>query len=229
MRAAHTVAQVRAAESALRATLPDGALMQRAAYGLSTAIAALLGRVYGARVLLLVGSGGNGGDALYAGGMLARRGARVEAILLSEDTHVGGLEALLQAGGRVVSTASASRPDVVVDGILGIGGRPGLRAGALAAVRALAGTPMVAVDVPSGVEVDTGRLPGSHVSADLTVTFGTHKVAHLVEPAASACGVVHLVDIGLELNDASVVALQAEDVAAMVPTPSSSAQKYTRG
>ncbi len=229
MRAAHTVEQVRAAESALMATLPDGALMQRAAYGLSTAIAALLGRVYGARVLLLVGSGGNGGDTLYAGGMLARRGARVEAILLSEGTHVGGLEALLQAGGRVVSTASASRPDVVVDGILGIGGRPGLRAGALAAVRALAGTPTVAVDVPSGVEVDTGRLPGSHVSADLTVTFGTHKVAHLVEPAASACGVVHLVDIGLELSDASVVALQAEDVAAMVPTPSSSAQKYTRG
>ncbi|HEY2637389.1 MAG TPA: NAD(P)H-hydrate dehydratase, partial [Solirubrobacteraceae bacterium] len=65
--------------------------------------------------------------------------------------------------------------------------------------------------------------------ADLTVTFGTHKVCHLVEPAASACGVVHLVDLGLDLPDADVTALQDADVAALLPRPGPEAQKYARG
>ena len=72
MRHAHTVEQVREAERALMARLPEGALMQRAAAGLCHAVLDLLGTAYGARVLLLVGSGDNGGDALFAGAMLAR-------------------------------------------------------------------------------------------------------------------------------------------------------------
>ena len=128
MRHAHTVEQVRAAEHALMATLPDGALMQRAAAGLAYAVTDLMGGAYGRRVLLLVGSGDNGGDALYAGAMLARRGCGVEAWLLGGDAHPAGLEALMKAGGRVVAEPGR-RPDVVVDGIVGIGGRPGLRAG----------------------------------------------------------------------------------------------------
>ena len=84
MRTAYSVETVRAAERALMARLPDGALMQRAAAGLAAACADLLrrsGRVYGSRVVLLVGSGDNGGDALYAGARLARRGAGVRAVL----------------------------------------------------------------------------------------------------------------------------------------------------
>src|SRR5918995_1432698 len=77
MRLAHTVEQVREAERALMATLPEGALMQRAAAGLAYAVLDLLGSAYGRRVVLLVGSGDNGGDALYAGAMLARRGCAV--------------------------------------------------------------------------------------------------------------------------------------------------------
>src|SRR5690606_16858835 len=82
VRAAHPVEQVRAAEAALMARLPEGTLMQRAATGLATAVADLLGSVYGRRVLLLVGRGDNGGDALHAGARLARRGAAVEAVAL---------------------------------------------------------------------------------------------------------------------------------------------------
>ncbi len=67
MRSAHTVEQVRAAEAALMARLPEGTLMQRAATGLAVAISNFLGGTYGARVVLLIGSGDNGGDALYAG------------------------------------------------------------------------------------------------------------------------------------------------------------------
>lgn len=219
--------QVRAAEAQLMARLPEGALMQRAAAGLAYAVMDLLGSAYGRRVLLLVGSGDNGGDALYAGALLARRGAQVEAWLLSDHAHEGGRTALCGAGGRIV--AEAGRPEVVVDGIVGIGGRPGLRPEAQDALQAVEGIPMVAVDTPSGVDVDTGEVDGPHVTADVTVTFGTHKVAHLVDPAAAACGVVHLVDLGLELGDGAVEALQPKDVAALLPRPKPDAQKYARG
>ncbi|MCW2766796.1 MAG: carbohydrate kinase, YjeF related protein [Nocardioides sp.] len=239
MRWAHTVEQVRAAEEELMATLPEGALMQRAAHGLAYAVLDLLGSAYGRRVLLLVGAGNNGGDALYAGAVLARRGCQVEAWLLSERAHAGGVQALRAAGGRVVGpttprgafsgTRPVPAPDVVVDGIVGIGGRPGLRPEAVAALELVQGIPVVAVDTPSGVDVDTGEVAGPHVQATVTVTFGTHKVAHLVDPAAAASGAVTLIDIGLELPPAAVEALQADDVARLLPRPPREAQKYTRG
>ena len=231
---AHGVEQVRAAEAALMARVPDGTLMQRAAYGLATVVADLLRAdggpgLYGARILLLVGSGDNGGDALYAGSLLARRGAQVEAVLLGSRAHEPALGALLARGGRVVALEEAHAPDLVVDGIVGIGGRPGLRAGADAAVGRFPEAAVVAVDVPSGVGVDTGELVGPHVRADVTVTFGTHKVCHLIDPAAEAAGVVTLVDIGLDLPDPEATALQAEDVARLLPVPGPFDHKYTRG
>ena len=124
MRQAWRVADVRAAEQELMATLPPGTLMQRAAAGLARRCALLLddgGGVYGAQVLLLVGSGDNGGDALYAGALLARRGVQVRAILLRPDqVHLAGLAALRAAGGRTVPDLP-DRADLVVDGIVGIG------------------------------------------------------------------------------------------------------------
>ncbi|MBA2774683.1 MAG: NAD(P)H-hydrate dehydratase [Nocardioidaceae bacterium] len=228
MRNAYTVEDVRAAEAALMQTLPEGTLMQRAAAGLAAVCADFLGGMYGARVLLLVGSGGNGGDALYAGALMARRGARVEAVLLGEHAHEGGLAALLSASGRVVTTPGAA--DVVVDGIVGIGARGGLRDDAAALVAGI-DAPVIAVDAPSGVDVDTGRVDGPHVSADVTVTFGAAKIGLFVEPAASAAGVVEVVDIGCEphLGAPAVEVLQAVDVQRLIPVPDPSAHKYTRG
>ncbi len=229
MRHAHTVAQVREAEAELLAALPEGTLMQRAATGLATATADFLGRVYGARVLLVVGSGDNGGDALWAGARLARRGARVEAICLSSKPHPTGTPAFLAAGGTVVTTETAAEPEVIIDGVVGIGGNPGLRPEAVAAFESFPGVPVIACDIPSGVDVDTGRLAGPAARADLTVTFGTHKIAHLVEPAAANCGVIELIDIGLSLPPAPVESLQAADVAALLPVPMPTDHKYTRG
>ena len=228
---AHTVEDVRRSEAAAMVRLPEGALMQRAAAGLAAAVLDLLGGGYGRRVLLLVGSGDNGGDALFAGSRLAARGARVEALLLGSSVHEAGLAALRGAGGRSSRDADdlEQRPDVLVDAIVGIGGRAGLRPEAEAALARFEGVPVVAVDVPSGVDVDTGRADGSHVTADLTVTFGTHKVAHLVDPAASVCGALHLVDLGLDLPEPAVEALQPADVRALLPRPEGSSQKYTRG
>ena len=228
MRNAYTVDDVRAAEAALMQTLPDGTLMQRAAAGLAAVCADFLGGMYGARVLLLVGSGGNGGDALYAGALMARRGAQLEAVLLGGHTHVGGLAALRRAGGRVVTTPGAA--DLVVDGIVGIGTRGGLRDDAATLVSTL-DAPVIAVDAPSGVDVDTGQVDGPHVSADVTVTFGAAKIGLFVEPAASAAGVVEVVDIGLapHLGAPAVEVLQAVDVQQLIPVPGPSAHKYTRG
>lgn len=179
MRTAYSVETVRAAERELMARLPEGALMQRAAAGLAVACGELLGKVYGSRVVLLVGSGDNGGDALYAGARLARRGAGVVAVPLSpERAHQGGLAALRAAGGRVSDDAlrDIGRADLVVDGIVGIGGRGGLRPeAAQLASAAWESAPVVAVDLPSGVDADSGEVHGDAVQADATVTFGAYK------------------------------------------------------
>jgi ADP-dependent NAD(P)H-hydrate dehydratase / NAD(P)H-hydrate epimerase len=233
MRAVHGVAEVRDAEAALMARLPDGALMQRAAAGLARRCAAMVSRVYGARVVLLVGSGDNGGDALYAGARLARRGARVHALLTGERAHPGGLAALLAAGGRVDGEAGRlfADADLVVDGVLGIGGRGALRepAAGWAAAAARGRASVVAVDIPSGVDADSGRVAGAAVRADVTVTFGTRKPGLVMSPGASYAGLVECVDIGLQLPTAELSMLDADDVAALIPQPNAASNKYSRG
>jgi hydroxyethylthiazole kinase-like uncharacterized protein yjeF len=243
MRQAWRVSDVRAAEKALMATLPEGTLMQRAAAGLARRCVLLLtqdGGVYGAEVLLLVGSGDNGGDALYAGALLAARGARVRALLLSPDrVHLAGLAALRRAGGFTVRDLP-DRADLVLDGIVGIGASGGLRPDAAAIVGTLAGlcgrrgqrALVVAVDVPSGVAVDTGDVPGDAVTADVTVTFGCLKPAHVVGAAATRAGQVELVDIGLGATlrgDPAIRVPDASDIAGWWPRPGADSDKYTRG
>ncbi|MFC4563544.1 NAD(P)H-hydrate dehydratase [Nocardiopsis mangrovi] len=245
MRQAHTVDTVRAAENRLMARLPDGALMRRAAGALATVCSRMLPRVYGARVVLLVGSGDNGGDALYAGTNLARRGASVRAVLAGSRVHEAGLAALRGAGGRALSVrgeeeqaradaeAEIAAADLIVDGLLGIGGRGGLRAphSALAACAEGASAPVVAVDLPSGIDADTGAVEGAAVRADVTVTFGTHKPGLFVDPGAERAGVVEFADIGLgpELPFARLEVPQAADIAALLPSPGREADKYRRG
>ncbi|MDQ0776769.1 hydroxyethylthiazole kinase-like uncharacterized protein yjeF [Streptomyces aurantiacus] len=238
MRTAYSVDTVRAAERELMARLPDGTLMQRAAAGLAAACADLLGRVYGSRVVLLVGSGDNGGDALYTGARLAKRGAGVTAVLLTPDrTHPAGLAALRRAGGTVVrgpehAEAPIRRAHLVIDGIVGIGGKGGLRpdAAPLADLAQESRAAVVAVDLPSGVDAGTGEVRGAAVRADLTVTLGTHKPGLLVDPAREYAGSVRLVDIGLALpGDPELEALQHADVAALLPVPGAESDKYRRG
>jgi len=230
---------VRAAEAALMAILPDGALMQRAAAGLAVHCGRLLRRVYGARVAVLVGAGDNGGDALYAGARLAGRGARVTAVLLDpQRAHQGGLAALRDRGGRVGGADSAAlaavrHADLVLDGIVGIGGSGGLRpAAAELAAAAAGGDPVrVAVDLPSGVDADTGAVPGEAFQAQVTVTFGCLKPGLLVGAGAGHAGEVRLVDIGLgpHLPPPRVRVLEPVDVAGLLPVPGPADDKYTRG
>ena len=150
--------------AALMARLPEGTLMQRAASGLAATCAQLLGGVCRSRIVLLVGSGDNGGDALYAGARLAHRGARVDALLVGSRTHEVGPCAAAAAGGQVAQDAAVvDRADLVIDGILGIGGRGGLRppVDEVAERVSASACAVVAVDVPSeGRRVDRpGRGP----------------------------------------------------------------------
>jgi hydroxyethylthiazole kinase-like uncharacterized protein yjeF len=234
----HTAAGVRTAEEVLLARSREGALMQRAATGLATVCLRLLGSPYGRRVVALVGSGNNGGDALFAGAHLSGRGAQVTAVLLDpERAHAAGLDTLRRAGGRAVDTgrgaALAARADLVLDGILGIGGRGGLRpeAARLADAAATGAAITVAVDVPSGVDADTGAVEGAALAAMHTVTFGAVKLGLVVGAGRAHAGEVHLVDIGLgpHLPPPAAFRLTDADAAARLPLPAADDDKYSQG
>lgn len=231
MRCYYSAEAIREAEAPLLASLPDGALMRRAAFGLATEIIGELidrtGGVVGRRVCAVVGSGDNGGDALWAATFLRRRGVAVDSVLLNPDrTHRKALAAFTKSGGRRVESIS-SATDLVIDGVVGISGVGPLRPAAaeVFAAATAAVIPVVAVDIPSGIDVATGAISGAAVRAVLTVTFGGLKPVH----ALADCGRVALVDIGLDLPDTDVLSFQADDVAARWPVPSTRDDKYTQG
>jgi ADP-dependent NAD(P)H-hydrate dehydratase / NAD(P)H-hydrate epimerase len=245
MRQAYGVDTIRGHEAAAIAQVGEDTLMQRAASGLAAAVARaagrLRGRVYGARILVLVGPGNNGGDALFAGARLARRGAAVTAVRCLGTPHPRGLAALQTAGGRLVDLAdldlaASSETDLVVDGVLGIGGRPGLPDDVARLAREVSGNsiPTVAVDLPSGVGADTGAVPGEAFWATSTVTFGELKPCHLIEPARQRCGEVEVVDIGLGSipsgsSDLWLRQFDESDLAMGWPYPDARSDKYSRG
>jgi ADP-dependent NAD(P)H-hydrate dehydratase / NAD(P)H-hydrate epimerase len=237
VRPAYAVDTVRAAERALLAELPDGTLMQRAATGLAAICASLLDPVYGARVTVLAGNGDNGGDALYAGAILASRGAVVTAVTPDGKVHEAGLRALSQAGGRVRQSMPGQDADLIIDGLLGIGGHGGLREPFAALAReterqrqADRATTVVAVDLPSGIDADTGVVDGVAITADVTVTFGVIKPGLLIDPGASRAGTVQLIDIGLSpAGSPAAQAPQREDIATLLPRPTAESDKYRRG
>jgi len=206
----YTAAQIRAAEAPLLAAgVP---LMQRASAALAREVRALLGHD-DARVLLLVGSGNNGADALYAGAILAEGGADVTIVRTGDRVHAAALESALAAGAHDPGAGGptpaevaglAASVDLVVDGILGTGtgANPALRGRGrelVAAVLAAGATaPVVAVDIPSGIGPDDGSVPDPCVlRATLTVTFGGYKAGLLLDPARGYAGEVRLIDIGL--------------------------------
>jgi hydroxyethylthiazole kinase-like uncharacterized protein yjeF len=231
MRHYYTADEIREAEAPLLASLPEGGLMRRAAFGLATAIVRelvqLTGGISGRRVCAVVGSGDNGGDALWAATFLCRRGVAAAAVQLNpERTHKAALAAFTRAGGAVVESVPAAT-DLVIDGVVGISGSGPLRAGAAEVFAAVdqAGIPVVAVDIPSGIDVQTGAADGPHVHATLTVTFGGLKPVH----ALGDCGRVELVDIGLDLPSTDMLGFDATDVAARWPKPGPKDDKYTQG
>ncbi|WP_422933856.1 NAD(P)H-hydrate dehydratase [Sinomonas sp. P47F7] len=223
-----TGTQIREAERPLLERGRGPELMARAAHGLYRVLVAELlrtrGRLYGARAAAVVGKGNNGGDALFALAELAGRGVRTTAVLTSGVAHPGGLAAFTAAGGRVERALPPA--DVTIDAVLGTGASgdftpPLPRPDGL----------VVACDLPSGLDADTGVASAGVWPVDVTVTFGALKTGLLVGRGRALAGRIEVVDIGLRpyFVQPDAFVLEEADVAALLPRPRDDWHKYTRG
>ena len=188
----------------------------------------------------LVGPGNNGADTLFAIARLAKRGFETAAVCVDTSASQVQTEAADLARARGVrllddgpeALTAISRAEVVLDGITGIGGRPGLPPFARPWVDAIRDRAwVISVDTPSGQPVEGGDALADAVFADETVTFGAPKPVHLLPPTEAACGVLTVIDIGLDLTDATpaVVRVTPDDVPLLWPTPGPDDDKYSRG
>lgn len=241
---AYAVQQVRDAEAALMAGLPDGELMARAASALAELTWTRAQQRGAHSVVVLAGGGNNGGDALYAAAQLADR-LRVDVVTVTDQPHAGGVDAVAQAAVPVhrVAEDADSLPDqvtgllreadLVLDGLLGIGGRSGLRGGMAALAAAVVpGSYIIAVDLPSGADPMGLQRLDVALFADETVTFGVPKPVHLLPATESAVGRLSVVDIGLQISASLSPAVQRferSDVRSWWPVPGPGDDKYSRG
>ncbi|GAA5166301.1 bifunctional ADP-dependent NAD(P)H-hydrate dehydratase/NAD(P)H-hydrate epimerase [Ornithinimicrobium tianjinense] len=251
----YAVEDVRAAEARVRAGLPYGELMLRAARALAEVVKERAAERGATRVVVLAGPGDNGGDALHAAALLAG-GLSVTAVGIGKELHARGFAAATRAGvlvHRTDPTAPLPRlvhellagADLVVDGLLGTGARPGLRGAMAEAIDAVPDTAyLLSVDLPSGADPaglkSAGKTPlgdplsGPRVSdvahADETVTLALLKPAHLLPATESSIGRLMLADIGVQTTrPPAVERLEAQDVAELWPVPGPQDHKYTRG
>ena len=208
-------------------------LMESAGRAVARTALAVAGGAYGRRAVVVCGKGNNGGDGFVAARTLARMGARAEVVLLADPGLLSGATALnygrlAAAGVRVAPFSEAllqrrlSRADVVLDAVFGTGfrGRPeGDHAKAIDALNRSTAA-VVAVDIPSGVNGETGGVDGDAVSADVTVTFGAAKPGLLLFPGAGHAGVLEVVDIGFpaDLVQSDLVMVEESDMAALLPS-----------
>ena len=206
-----TAAQMRRLEqAAVEAGVSLDELMENAGRAVGDEVAAKLGNAAGSRVVVLVGPGNNGGDGLVAAARLAQRGAAVEAFVVAGSGDPAGKRSAAEASGvriesvidepgiQVLSSVSASA-DVVIDAVLGTGasrpiGDPLGRA--LAAVRQ-SGAPVVAVDLPTGMNADTGQFDPNGIRADLTLMLANPKIGPVIEASNGHCGEIKVLDIGI--------------------------------
>lgn len=259
MQDAYTGTQIREAERPLLEAGEGPHLMARAAHGLFARIRELTESARNAdpagevRVVGLVGKGNNGADTLFALAEAARSGLSTTAILAFSAAHPEALADFEAAGGDVLelradtlerAVAACESSEIVVDGVLGTGARGGLDGIIADLVRALRHDDrhyddrwftVVACDVPSGVDADTGEVTPPVLRADHTVTFGAHKLGLWVDPGAAHSGAVSVVDIGLDLESEEATeyqaALQPElaDLPRWFTAPTRTANKYSHG
>jgi len=219
-----TAAEMRAAEErAIAAGTPVELLMERAGAGAAEAIWRFAGPL---RTLVLCGPGNNGGDGYVIARLLAERGAKVEVAALGEPTSPAARAARAAWTGAVVPLAEARAAPLLVDALFGTGLKRGLDEAAQAVLARMAAEARlrVAVDLPSGVSTDDGVVLSQVPSCDLTITFGTLKPAHLLQPAARHMGRIVVADIGVAAEGRLSL---VERPLLRRPTPDD--HKYTRG
>lgn len=244
---AYAVSSVREAEAAATAEagVQESDLMMRAADALASVASQRLGGAGGRRVVAMAGAGNNGGDALYALASLARDGAVAVVLTMADTVHQGGLRAARQAGAIVLKAGGAGagadtaaavaatlrEADLVIDGIVGIGGHPGLSPQIEALLREVSDAAYVlAVDLPSGTDPDGEVSAKSCVFADETVTFIAAKPVHLLPATEPAVGRLTVIDIGVKMvSRPAVERVTSQDVAWLWPAPGPADDKYSRG
>ncbi|HEX2054024.1 MAG TPA: NAD(P)H-hydrate dehydratase [Actinomycetota bacterium] len=240
-----TPGQMAAADKeAAESGIPSFQLMQSAGRAVGRLAAAMMGGTYGRRVTLVCGKGNNGGDGCVAASYLARRGAFCTVILLADPAALKGdaLEAYRQLAGSPVHLVRYSpgrlahelpRSHLVLDAMVGTGFAGSLRgpmAEAAGAINA-ASVPVLAVDIPSGVNGETGQVEGEAVRASRTVTLAALKTGLLLQPGASYAGDVEVVDIGIPqklLRDGISMA-ESSDLRGLVPPRPATAHKRSVG
>ena len=239
MRPLPTPHQMSAAdEAAIDAGTPAEVLMDRAGRAVARAVLDVARRRYGLRVAVICGKGNNGGDGFVAARELAREGVLVRVLAVGD---VGGgegaaahhLEAWLANGGSVepFEVDSLEDVDVAVDAVFGTGFRgraEGEAAQALEALSRLA-APVVAADIPSGVDGTTGRCEGPCVEADITVAMGAEKIGTAIGDGASKAGTVVVADIGIPVSEAAAWLVEPVDVAAVIPPRPVDSHKRSSG
>jgi ADP-dependent NAD(P)H-hydrate dehydratase / NAD(P)H-hydrate epimerase len=221
---------------------PVETLMDRAGRAVARAVADVLGGTYGRRVVVVCGKGNNGGDGLVAAQVLLGWGASPVAILLSDPEELKGAAAGAFARlGDVRWTryspdrlaGELGRADAAIDAIFGTGFHGSAEGPHSEAIEALHSyeAPVVAVDVPSGVEGDTGAARGPAVRASLTVTFGGPKVGDVLHPGAELAGELRVVDIGFprDLLESDLGLVEGSDVRAMLPRRGEDSHKRRSG
>jgi ADP-dependent NAD(P)H-hydrate dehydratase / NAD(P)H-hydrate epimerase len=212
-------------------------LMDNAGHAVARAVRELVGTTYGCRVVVVCGKGNNAGDGLVAARRLAAWGAHVTAVMTLETALEGAAgEALARFGGRVLPASALEhelgRADVVIDALFGIGLSHAPEGGAARAIEAIndCGALVVSVDVPSGLDADTGRVLGfACVVADVVVTFGGVKAGLLfAEDVASR---IEVADIGVPQPErgGTALALEAHDVRKLMPVRSAGTNKRRVG
>jgi NAD(P)H-hydrate epimerase len=198
-----TVSEMNAVDAAAARSTPLDVLVGRAGTAVASAALRLLGGGYGRRVVVVAGPGNNGADGRVAGRVLAGRGVLVTVV---------------EAG----SAAPIGPADLVVDAAFGTGFR-----GEYRFPEVPAGTPVLAVDIPSGVHGDTGVASGAPVAADRTVTFVALKPGLLQGDGAALAGRVVVADIGLPAGDRDVNVVEDGDVPALVPSRRHGGNKWS--
>lgn len=212
--------------------------MERAAAGVDAVLAA---RYAGKRALVLCGGGNNGGDGLALLRLLKNRGAAAEGVLFADPALLRGdaktnFARALECGAQIgffLTDEALARSGVVVDALFGTGlSRPLSGAARDAAERINAsGKPVVAVDIPSGVDATTGAVLGEAVRADVTVTFEFYKRGQLLFPGRARCGEVVLVPLSGEADDGrgDAYLFEKSDAAALLPPRALDAHKGAGG
>ncbi len=191
-------------------------------------------------ILVVAGRGNNGGDGFVAAAELAARGRDVSVILLCDRATLKGDAALASAGwkGEVLpcDPAAIGKPNLIIDALFGAGLNRPVKGDPHAMIEAMnaSGVPILSVDLPSGINGDTGEVMGVAVHASATVTFFRRKPGHLLLPGRVHCGEVEVADIGIESDVLDEIAPKTfENVpelwADWFPSPQIDGHKYARG